>query len=369
MLEEIRKIDWAKYRHAYGPATDVPDMLKRLYTDIEITDAWDDFEYSVFHQNNFYSVSPIVIPFIIDLACYSAYQEYSIELLWNIAWYPNAVTPEEKINLAYKRENEHFQEKQRSHHNYGKLAQEAVFQGKKAYLELLDEPYDEFYPHLLALLTLCEDEGGDIHRKIETHFKQTDNEIERATCLYSFGLIDFEKYQHEIENAIKNGSKIEQFIGLLMAIMKLERDAPVNYFTKILGLISELKSERFKNKYVSIPFTLGTHIELGRCFSSLDLEQRTPYIEMLLQERDVFIADLNVPQLMLMTFEDNQIIPPVDSLNKIQKKVLYAVARRIWPDGKNINRQHSLLHLGFVKIYGFPNSAKEMEEYFGGQFI
>lgn len=369
MLEEIRKIDWAKYRYAYGSATDVPDMLERLYTDTEITDAWDDFEYSVFHQNNFYSVSPIVIPFIIDLACYSAYQEYSIELLWNIAWYPNTVTLEERINLAYKRENEHFQERQRFHHNYGKLAQEAVFQGKEVYLELLDEPYDEFYPHLLALLTLCEDEGGDIHRKIETHFKQTDSEIERATCLYSYGLIEFENYRYEIENAIKNGSKIEQYIGLLMAIMKLERDAPVDFFSRILNLTSEFKSERFTKIYASIPFTLGTHIELGRCFSYLDLEQRAPYIELLLQERDVSIADLNVPQLMLMTFEDNQIIPPVDSLDKIQRKVLYAVARRIWPDGKNINSQHSLLHAGFVKIYGFPNSAKEMAEYFGGQFI
>ena len=43
--------------------------------------------------------------------------------------------------------------------------------------------------------------------------------------------------------------------------------------------------------------------------------------------------------------------------------MLVIVARRIWPDGQDVNHQLILLLKGFVKKYGFPKNAEAMVKY------
>lgn len=62
-------VAWGRYEHAYGPADDVPDLLRALAAN---DDDWDDVLGelcdAVFHQGTCYSATALVVPWLARLA-------------------------------------------------------------------------------------------------------------------------------------------------------------------------------------------------------------------------------------------------------------------------------------------------------------
>jgi len=69
MLEGLGKIDWSAVEHAYGPAEDVPGLLRNLVTgNDEVRQcALDKLYGNVFHQGTRYPATPLVVPFLIEM--------------------------------------------------------------------------------------------------------------------------------------------------------------------------------------------------------------------------------------------------------------------------------------------------------------
>ena len=69
MFETLDTIDWASLQGCYGPATDVPHLLRAMLSPVaEIrAAARADFVSMVWHQGSIYEASPIVIPFLFEL--------------------------------------------------------------------------------------------------------------------------------------------------------------------------------------------------------------------------------------------------------------------------------------------------------------
>jgi hypothetical protein len=69
MLEGLRTVPWADLQHAYGPAKDVPQLLRKLLVrSPKVRSAVMDKLYgNVFHQGTRFPVAPFVIPFLIEL--------------------------------------------------------------------------------------------------------------------------------------------------------------------------------------------------------------------------------------------------------------------------------------------------------------
>lgn len=65
MLEGIDHIDWASLEHAYGDASDVPDLLRRLSRGE--AGGLDALSGNVFHQGTRYSASPVIVPFLVEI--------------------------------------------------------------------------------------------------------------------------------------------------------------------------------------------------------------------------------------------------------------------------------------------------------------
>ena len=57
-------IPWADISHAYGPATEIPDLLRRMYGGED--DAWFEFWNLVMHQGTLYPATVAVIPVFLD---------------------------------------------------------------------------------------------------------------------------------------------------------------------------------------------------------------------------------------------------------------------------------------------------------------
>lgn len=69
MLERLDEIPWTEIEHAYGPATDVPELLRKLLDpDPKIRSGVLNKLYgNVFHQGTRFPAAPYVIPFLIEL--------------------------------------------------------------------------------------------------------------------------------------------------------------------------------------------------------------------------------------------------------------------------------------------------------------
>ena len=69
MLEDLDKIDWSKLKHAYGEATDVPNLLRSLLSNDKKVrdDAMYELCGNILHQGTVYEASSYAIPFLQEL--------------------------------------------------------------------------------------------------------------------------------------------------------------------------------------------------------------------------------------------------------------------------------------------------------------
>lgn len=73
MLEGVDKIDWSSLTHAYGPTTDVPNLLRGLAShDVETREnACYELCGNIWHQGTIYDATIPAIPFLFELLTHS----------------------------------------------------------------------------------------------------------------------------------------------------------------------------------------------------------------------------------------------------------------------------------------------------------
>jgi hypothetical protein len=69
MLEGLERVDWARLQHAYGPATDVPELLRALTVVDRDTreQTVQDLFSNIYHQGTVYEATAPAVPFLIEL--------------------------------------------------------------------------------------------------------------------------------------------------------------------------------------------------------------------------------------------------------------------------------------------------------------
>ena len=99
MFEGLDKVDWASLEHAYGSASDVPDLLRALRSgEAEAREAalWHLYG-NIFHQGTRYEASAHAVPFLLDLVADDSVIEREDVLLLLVhlaAGYPDEMLPE-----------------------------------------------------------------------------------------------------------------------------------------------------------------------------------------------------------------------------------------------------------------------------------
>lgn len=69
VLEGLDQINWASIKHAYGPATDLPGLLKHLLSKKEKlrSEAISELYGNIWHQHTVYEATAHAVPFLIEL--------------------------------------------------------------------------------------------------------------------------------------------------------------------------------------------------------------------------------------------------------------------------------------------------------------
>lgn len=87
MFEHLDSVDWSKFNHAHGVATDIPNLLLTLvFGDMEDRmQAIGELHETIWHQGTIYSASAEVVPFLFEI----------IEHRENFQTAPDNPTPDE----------------------------------------------------------------------------------------------------------------------------------------------------------------------------------------------------------------------------------------------------------------------------------
>lgn len=69
MLDGLDSVNWSAVKHAYGEATDVPELLRALLSPEESVRgaAYSELFSTIWHQGTIYAASALAIPFLYEL--------------------------------------------------------------------------------------------------------------------------------------------------------------------------------------------------------------------------------------------------------------------------------------------------------------
>lgn len=174
LLEGIEQVNWRSLQHAYGPAVDVPNLLRLLLcADPEVVrDAWESLYAHIYHQGTIYQATGAAVPFLVRMLAADE-PPGKIELLNFLA------------DLAA--EGSQFNEPPGSEaqNDWVRALEDAIAAGLPVYFDLLQHP--QVQVRLLALLALARlrRRSGQVIPGLQEWLKTTRDPQLRAAGLYA----------------------------------------------------------------------------------------------------------------------------------------------------------------------------------------
>jgi hypothetical protein len=137
MLEGLDKIDWSKLAHAYGEATDVPDVLRALASgdEEERLEAQGELYGNLWHQGTVYEASAYAVPFFIELLESPNVRDkaFILSYLESLSGGSSYLEAHHDWDDPEDVASPEYQERWRSELDWVKMTKEGVLQGIKVY--------------------------------------------------------------------------------------------------------------------------------------------------------------------------------------------------------------------------------------------
>jgi tetratricopeptide (TPR) repeat protein len=231
LLDGLEDIDWHALQHAYGPADDVPQLLRLLLAgEQEVRDsAWQELYSNIWHQGDVYQATSYAVPFLIRMVESEAAPDKHVILdsLRAIAagmpWLSKNHTWMETVLVQQGRD---FQAETEQARRYAVRAHEAVGAGLDTYLSCLHHPASDVREAASALLCAFPEQAA---RVLPALFARVQSEPEtdvKARLVQSLG-----SYLTQALPANERGHSI----GLLEKLVWSRERRPVR-FTAALAL-------------------------------------------------------------------------------------------------------------------------------------
>jgi len=189
MLEKLDSVPWSELNHAYGEASDVPEMLRDLASPKKAVR--DEAVYEMFgniwHQGTVYSATPPSIPFLLELlrSLEVKCKDQILQLLECCLKGTDYIGLEERLIL-----NDDAPGQTRSKHQA--LVYEiylAICKGISTFETLLDDRSPLVRAGAVCVLGYCAGKRRGLHARIRKHFESERSVYVQAASVYSIGLI------------------------------------------------------------------------------------------------------------------------------------------------------------------------------------
>lgn len=195
MLENLKSVPWDQLEHAYGEASDIPQMLRELASlDTEIRERalWSLYG-NIWHQGTVYEATAYAIPFLIELLEESDVEDKHAILIYlsDLAFGSSyADVHQHSIFHQDQRGTSEFQEQIRKELDWVRLARYEVQKGCPVYTRLLNHELPlvrAAAAYLLGIFPECIKENLSTLRM---HFASDESdEMVRAAIIFAVGLL------------------------------------------------------------------------------------------------------------------------------------------------------------------------------------
>ena len=195
MLEGLDQIQWSELSHAYGPAADVPDLLRDLHSgDPEArAEALDALWGNIWHQGTVYEASAYAVPFLIELLAAPGIQCKAeiLGLLRALGTGSSYLEVHKDLVVPRaERSTTEFQTGLTRELEWVRAAETAVRAGVPVYLELLPDPDTLVRTGVPFLLAACANHAEAIAPALLERLDKEADPAARASVLLALASFD-----------------------------------------------------------------------------------------------------------------------------------------------------------------------------------
>jgi len=266
MLEGLDTINWQRLTHAYGPATNVPELIRNLTSptpDVR-EQAQEGLRSTIWHQGTVYEATAYAIPFLIELLEHREVpcRDQILFDLALLAWGSSRDDAPEARDWI----------EQQIH--------DAVAHGLPLYLSLLresDPGVRRYVPFVLDVLPGC---ASAISSVLESHLLQeTDPQVKAHLLLYLSDQPDYRKADDQWLRDWANAVGEHPFVRTVAAMLHLRRAKEQTPYETVQVLLKTLiDPETVEDLYWELPWAHGGlvgDISEGLLVLPLDVAHRT----------------------------------------------------------------------------------------------
>lgn len=358
MLDGLDEINWRDLSHAYGPADDVPELLRALAEgNCSAEDAVGEFWGNIWHQGTVYEASAYAVPFLLELVQEEkiADREWLLMLLDSLASGSSYLDVHEAMPEQADRE---FQAGREQEINWVRAAHEAVAKGIPMYLRLLQNERFQIRTVAACLLSHFPESAGETLTVLRSSLgseTQNDAQASLMLCLGRLGDRDADTGR-ATEAALSAGKDDPRRRAAALALLWRDKSEAAPAAVQVVEDV--LADEGgFIPDYAFSVWDIDADPG-GTFFEALLLRGPEKAVDSLLSilGRLEDPADILVDTLIATSFSASKGAITAGTLTRIQRRILSALleAEQVWEGEKWTN--------GFsAEWYGLPESREALE--------
>lgn len=228
MLEGLDQIDWGQIKHAYGPATDVPDLLRALASDDKEVrkTATTHLCGNIWHQGTVYQATAYAVPFLLELLDQPtvADKDMILGLLQNIATGTSYYDVHQSLDhYQNERNTPEFQAVIQKELAWVEAARSAVIAGIPRYLQLLADSDPEVRSLATYVAVECRAHMPEVEQALQNRLMLETDPMVRAVQLIGLAYLWWRNSNDAFE---EHPLKFSQGAKLAQA-MRATDEAPV----------------------------------------------------------------------------------------------------------------------------------------------
>jgi hypothetical protein len=194
MLEHIDDVPWSEIQHCYGPADDVPGLIRQLASsDSEMRrEALSELSGNILHQGTVFEATSYAVPFLIELLQEPsvADKHWLLVLLADLATGSSYWDVHQHLSIFKDSQDDHMSEIE-TELGWVKAAHDGVLAGRTAYLQLLEDGDEKVRMAAAFLLGTFPEAAEENFEALRAVYAAEQNENVRAAQVLAIGSLVF----------------------------------------------------------------------------------------------------------------------------------------------------------------------------------
>lgn len=268
-------IDWSTVTHAYGDASDVPELLEALTSDDpdERESALHELNGNIWHQGTVYEATAHAVPGLVAAATGAGGGDRPaiLDLIKRIYHGQSYNKQHEHMESEATLADPEFQKQMAKELAWVDAARAAVEAERGALLGLIDD--DDPDVRSGAIAVLCSLKGDDALERLEARIPKEDDEVVRATLVATLSIVEPTYAREKLEAFLADDSLLVAREAGVNLCYLLKGETPMAVAERLVEVV--LASGPLEEAYARMPYrqrglSFDTCGELSRLATVLD---------------------------------------------------------------------------------------------------